>query len=261
MERGLQMANETMMFDEHGRRIPPPGLKAHEVSRRYYHIAQWPYASGFDLTYTCYIMAHDRAGELGVRTGLIEFANQVHALLFSIPEDMRCGPCVPFILPRAGALPIDYGAAMEKVMLPAVAEACDGAFRNYCEGKLYGRMAVAQGSRHERLLKAMAEREVVGLMFPCVTEYSVPAAIEQLASLPERFMLTGGLDMAAAFVAAPNLLLREDGYPPLLWCSGVQETPEVGFHFEAYGRDLTFNRRAHLGRMSEYWSHCLTVIA
>ena len=62
-------------------------------------------------------------------------------------------------------------------------------------------------------------------------------------------------------VLGARLLLRRDGYPPLLWLSGVEaEAPDAGYHFEAYGYNLTFNRRPHLGQTAEYWWHGLTVL-
>ncbi|XLM23265.1 hypothetical protein MKD33_18855, partial [Chromobacterium piscinae] len=59
----------------------------------------------------------------------------------------------------------------------------------------------------------------------------------------------------AAFIGSPDLLLRRDGYPPLLWLSGLDGEKEgVGYHFEAYGYDLTFNRRVHQNMAAEYWA-------
>ena len=99
------------------------------------------------------------------------------------------------------------------------------------------------------------------MYLPCLLEYSIPAALEQMATLPEHFLLAGGLDTSAAFVSLPGLLLRKDGYPPLLWFSGLAaEKDGVGYHYEAYGYNLTFNRRAHLGKVAEYWASALVVL-
>jgi hypothetical protein len=101
---------------------------------------------------------------------------------------------------------------------------------------------------------------VVGVYFPCLLEYSVQAAREKIAQLPNNCLLAGGYDTAAAFIAAPNLLLREDGYPPLLWLSGLETDSEyAGFHFEAYGYDLTFNRRVHYDHVAEYWASAIVI--
>lgn len=62
-------------------------------------------------------------------------------------------------------------------------------------------------------------------------------------------------------MGVPDLLLRTDGYPPLLWLTGLAgEKPGIGYHFEAYGHDLTVNRRAHLGQTAEYWWSGISVL-
>jgi hypothetical protein len=82
-----------------------------------------------------------------------------------------------------------------------------------------------------------------------------------MQSLPEHFLLSGGYDTSAALVGTPDLLLRTDGYPPLLWLAAVQtDKPLVAYHFEAYGYNLTFNRRVHFGQAAEYWNSGLTIL-
>ena len=50
------------------------------------------------------------------------------------------------------------------------------------------------------------------------------------------------------------------GYPPLLWLSGLASTADEGHYFEAYGYNLTFNRRMHFGQAAEYWDSGLVVL-
>ena len=38
----------------------------------------------------------------------------------------------------------------------------------------------------------MRDADVVGWYFPCLSEFSVPAAIEQMAGLPANLLLAGG---------------------------------------------------------------------
>jgi len=62
-------------------------------------------------------------------------------------------------------------------------------------------------------------------------------------------------------IATPDLLLRTDGYPPLLWLGALQgEKEQVGYHFEAYGYNLTFNRKPHFNQVAEYWCAGLVVL-
>ena len=74
-------------------------------------------------------------------------------------------------------------------------------------------------------------------------------------------IIIGKLDTCAAFIGSPNLLLNEDSYPPLLWMTALKSNKlDIGYHIEAYGHDLNFNKRPHLGNVAEYWGHSLVVI-
>jgi hypothetical protein len=102
---------------------------------------------------------------------------------------------------------------------------------------------------------------VVGRYFPCLTEYSVPACLERMFSLPEKFLLAGGADTSAALVGSPGLLLNEGGYPPKLWLAGLKTGADtMGYLYEAYGYNLTFNQRPHLNQASPQWAGALVVL-
>jgi hypothetical protein len=260
--RAAPGAAESPRFDAHGRCIPTAASAAvHAVSRRYF-VCQPP-----DVVPAA---SHARlARHLGLGLTAGEFAERaaaIRARLEADPgtRDILRGVAVPFVLPRGAAG--DLGTLLEERFLPAVSAAYhekfpDYRFTNHHKTGLAGKLAVRPGSRHERLVDALTEREVVGIYFPCLSEYSIPAAVEQLAALPEHFLLAGGFDTAAALVAAPELLLRRDGYPPLLWLAALAaEKPGIAYHFEAYGYNLSFNRRPHLEQAAEYWWCGLTVI-
>ena len=253
------------LFDEFGRCLPTSlNAPAHQKTRRYFLIDK------SDINYSA---SYERLNKAFSISGVIsqeQYESRVRAILADIADDELIKPIlngvmVPFILPKA--IYDDIGKAMESTFLPAVQSAFNSVFpeydfRNHSPKSLDGQLSVASGSRHQQVLDQMANEVVVGVYFPCLLEYSVPAAIERMAELPEPFSLSGGFDTSAAFVSMPDLLLRKEGYPPLLWLSGLASTEEnVAYHFEAYGYDLTFNRRVHLGQVAEYWASGLTVIA
>ncbi|BCK86739.1 hypothetical protein MIZ01_0505 [Sideroxyarcus emersonii] len=262
-EPGLT-ATASSFFDEHGRCIPS-GLAAaaYLKSRHYFAFAQ-PSINYADI--------HARIQEhFGVVNGIsaAEFEQRAEAILQTLrnaPETkgIADGVRVPFLLPKA-SYP-DYGEALEKIYLPAVQNAFAKkfptyAFVNHHKGGLVGKLGISPLSRHQRLLAAMHEGPVVGYLFPCLTEYSIPAALEQTSRLPEQFLLAGGFDTSAALTGSPDMLLRTDGYPPLLWLAALTgEKENVGYHFEAYGYNLTFNRRPHFGQAAEYWASGLVVL-
>lgn len=260
----MTLAETILQIDAHGR-VVPSGLQAaaHPTSRRYFQIEP-----------------HNRSTEsmlvrlqrhLGVSADwtATAFAEQIEQIQARIRNDAALAPLlngvhVPFILPRLSLQ--DPGALLEQRFLPAVGESFEaaqpgGRFVNHVTHPLSGHLSAAPGSRHQAVMDAAHQGEVVGIYFPCLTEYSVPAALEAVAAFPADVHLAGGIDTAAALVAAPDLLIRTTGYPPLLWLSGLNgEAPGIGYHFEPYGLNLTFNRRAHLGLAAEYWWSGLTVL-
>ncbi|MBW7568417.1 hypothetical protein KIF53_18300 [Chromobacterium subtsugae] len=252
-------------FDDNGRCLPHPATQAacHRQTRRYF----LPHQPRID-----YAAIHQRISRhLGAAEGLdaAAFEQRARAILAKLESDadgrrLLNGAHVPFFLPQAAH--DDIGQALDERYLPAVKSVYDAelpqySFVNHHKPSLSGLLTPTEGARHDRLIEAMRQGPVVGFYFPCLLEYSVPAAIEQLETLPAPFLLAGGYDSCAAFIGSPDLLLRKEGYPPLLWLSGLEaERAGVGYHFEAYGYDLTFNRRVHNDQAAEYWASALVVL-
>jgi len=198
-----------------------------------------------------------------------DFAARVDAIRARLANDpqireMLNGICIPFLLPPARHA--DIGTALDERYLPAVADAFaaqlpDYDYTNHHKGGLAGKLTVSEHSRHQALIDRMADSAVVGCYFPCLTEYAIPAMRQRLRNLPGDLLLAGGYDTCAALIAAPDLLLNREAYPPLLWLAGLEgEKADIGYHFEAYGYNLTFNRRLHQGQAAEYWAGALVVL-
>lgn len=254
------------IFDQYGRCLPVD-LKspAHRESRRWFQFRQpeIDYIKIYERT-----LAH-LAGGQPLATNVGEFEARAKAVFAYLQADARLrnvtlGVGVPFLIPAENIA--DYGAALEEKYLPAVASAYkatlpDYDFTSHNTVHLGRNLTIAPESRHDRLIEAASRGDVVGWFFPCLLEYSIPAARETVTALPEDFLLAGGIDTSAALVGSPDLLLRLDGYPPLIWLSALDSEKEsIGYHFEAYGYNLTFNRRPHLGQVAEYWSSALVVL-
>ena len=256
--------NETVFFDKNGRCIPKNLInQVYPESRRYFLIPETEvnYNDVFNR-----IKKHLNYGD-GLKIG--EFESRSENILEKLRSDSSTknivnGARVPFFLPKGkidtigGLLSDHYLKALESSFKESNP---DYDFNNFCLEDIRSTIKVVPDSRHQKLLDAMKEDTIVGYFFPCMLEYSIPAALEQLNSLPEEFLLAGGFDTCAAFIGSPNILLRTDGYPPLLWMTGiVGDKDYAGFHIEAYGYNLTFNRRPHHGNVAEYWSHALVVL-
>jgi hypothetical protein len=253
-------------FDVSGRRIPPQGLDArvNPASDRY----------GLAQPATDHSVIHSRISEhIPGADGLSrdDFERQSRAALEALrAQEATCevakGTYVPFFLPRGFFA--DYGTALENVFLPAVGRSWKARypkynFTNELKGGLAGKVSAVPGSRHERLVQAMADRPLVGLYFPlALSGFSVDAAVRQMSDLPDGFALSGGYDTCAALVGSPELIMKEEGYPPQLDLSALDSVaPRYGYHFAAYGYNLTFNGRFHNGLASDYCSSGLTWIS
>jgi hypothetical protein len=257
--------DDTQLFDEFGRCVPLDlENKVYKQSRRYF-LCESP-SIDFDEIF-------DRISKhLGVPDDLTreDFAAQARSVITQIESDqslanMTNGIYVPFFIPRDTDLS-DIGKALDERYLPAVSNAYTDVMPDYefkSESKaLAGKVSVTPDSRHQLLIDQLSQQSVVGVYFASMSEFSKPAALEGLRKLPGNILLAGGVDLSAVMVACPNLLIRESGYPPTLWMSALQgENENIGYHYEAYGYNLNFYRRSHLGGVAEYWWQGLTVLA
>ena len=254
------------LFDVSGRRIPPPivGAPVNPASSRY----------GLAQPAIDYSVIHRRISEHipgAAAVSRAEFADRADHLIEALRADAATrevanGVHVPFFLAADAAS--DPGQALERVYLPAVGQSYKARFpkyefKNELKGGLAGKMKIAAGSRYETLISALAAGPIVGVYFPlALSGFSVDAALSQMADLPDGFVLSGGCDAAAALVGCPELIMKEDGYPPQLDLSALESTaPRYGYHFAPYGYNLTFNGRYHNGLASDYCSSGLTWIS
>lgn len=249
-------------FDENGRCNPAGVISAvHEKSRRYFKLVQ----PRVDLDAIYDRVTLSLAGHFPTREA---FKVQYFELIASVENDpinkgSLNGVCVPFMLPQTIA--VDEGTLLENVYLKALSDTYnrvfpDYEFRDHHKAQLGGLFKVAEGTRHDGLLDKLKTGPVVGLFMPAMLEFSVPAAIEKIKQFPSSFSLAGGIDTCAALIANPDLLMRNDGYSPLLWCGALHSKAGEGYYFEAYGYDLTFNRRMHFDKVSEPSTCSLVVV-
>jgi hypothetical protein len=106
-------------------------------------------------------------------------------------------------------------------------------------GKLRGQLAIADDSCQTRLIKRMATEPLVGILFPIALQgYSVLAAREQMASLPEGFVLSGVLDACVAMTAYPDVLAQD--HAPTLVCAGTTWQSAFSLGFQPSSKSLNF---------------------
>jgi MoaA/NifB/PqqE/SkfB family radical SAM enzyme len=251
------------LFDQYGR-CDPRGLTSpvHLKTRRYFQIEK-PTSSLQEVYQR--ILRHLPGDYPDLNT----FEAQITSLSAKIaanPDTASAlqGVVVPFMLPQS--VIVDEGAALDEFYLSYVAQSFKNKFPNrvfkdHHTQALTGLFSPLEESRHDQLLSKLAKGPVVGLYLPALTEYSVNAALERVKLMPNDWMLAGGVDTAAALIAEPALLIRQNGYSPLLWTAALHTKTGEGHYFEAYGYDMTFNRRMHFNQCAESFCCGLVVLA
>lgn len=233
------------LFDRHARRIPPSGLQSSVIDAdRDFHLSQ-P-----SLDYGRLIALATELLQQGPIMSGAEFESRAKAILKQIKADKQLanllkGVHLPIVLPQMAVG--DYGQVLEDIFLPAVEKSYTAAFPsrsfyNNRKGNLVGQVMIVANTRHEQLLAQMSQKAVVGIYFPAALQgFSIPASREQMTSLPDNIILSGGLDIAMAMAMYPKTLARDFNTPgldmsALLWSSG-----DYSLFFEASGDSLDFD--------------------
>jgi hypothetical protein len=194
-----------------------------------------------------------------------EFEQRSKSLIGKLQKDPLLAPMLngihlPICLPKCRVG--DYGHLVEEQFLPRVKDAYEakvenGRFENGMLGKPAGDLDIADDSRQERLIEKMAAGPVVALLFPVALQgYSVEAAREQMATLPDGFVLSGVLDTCIAFIAYPEVLCAY--HAPTSVCAGTtwQSTFSLCFHpRESHGGGSRFLRFCIADQGSTLGSH------
>ena len=215
---------QSTLFDDHGRLIPInlKNLARTESRRRY--ICDQP-----DLNYEIIYNRFKKTIGVG-NVSLEEFESRASRILSDIKNNSRSnnilkGVHVPFLIPKLDKY-FDIGEKLGEIFIPAVRNSFEESFpkyifSNHYKGELDGLLKPSKKSRHNKLIEKLNTETVVGYYFPCISDYSIPAAIEQIKNLPDNFILAGALDTSSAIIGSPSLLFRTEGYPPLLWFAGI----------------------------------------
>lgn len=237
-------------FDHAGRRIPPREELEAPVrdSDRSFHLVQPP----FD-----YAVRLQQLADVGLEPGITAagFKSRTEAILARVREDetianLLNGVYLPLVIPQT--VVTDLGQTTETFVTAAKRsyerQFPDRSFTNCRAGELAKQVKVVEGSRYERLVTAIAAGPVVGLYFPNPLQgFSVDAQREQMSSLPDDFILSGPLDIAAGWMMYPDVVGR-DFKTPVNDCSAVSwQLPQYSLCCGAHGGGAKFGNGDGLG--------------
>lgn len=259
------------LFDLHGWRLPPPNMKERCgcPSPNVCLAAPIEFADNPNLE-TRFVRTCKRLGiEPPFEPRVFrDRASKTRSLIVrdEATRNVLCGPCLPILLPSIQDMaPIQdttrCGEIIKKLaLLSSIEHAFAEQFPGHCFSDLVigAWFSIREGSRHEQLITAMSKGPVVALYFPMALQGYLPlAAVEQMESLPDYFLLAGAIDTMAAMIMYPDVLARDADVPDLE-CAGVGGFNDA-FQFSRIEKDLFFSRSHYV--VYGHASAGLTVIA
>lgn len=275
MTAGTLPAQDSL-FDGRGRRIPFPGMRVfNKVPAGYYRLRQpeFRFDAVLERTRTHAGLA-EPVSERAFEAACLDLKRTASA--DPSTRGLFDGVHVPFVCPPASGA-ADLGSEFETRFLPAVGRSFLAAYpRQHFNATLQAgsRLAdgvrVAEGSRYGRFVEARGRGVVAGWYFPAaLQEYDIASQRAQTASLPlpERLVLSGGFDAAAALIGSPELLVNAEAYPPVLCLSAFAHKDErLALCFKAYGLSLEFWCLSQMltpttTQVSEQWAGGLTLFS
>lgn len=239
------------LFDKNGRRIPPDGMKSSVcdpnasfklIQPKIDYAARLAHLVNYFPTGTIFLSTEEFQAQ---SEELIERLKQDN-LLSNLLKGVYLPVCFPqFVVD-------DYGKDMNSVFFPAVGKSYERQFPsrkfyNYRKGELEKRISIIEGSRHDKFIAKMVESPFAGIQFFPLHGFSVNADREQIKALPESILLSGGIDIATAIVAYPDVLARDYNTPGYDCAALAWRSADNSLYFRAYDDRLDFGGYGGLG--------------
>jgi len=248
-----------LLFERNGRRIPQ-GLKAAVCdAKRDFRLDQPKLEVEADFANRI-ARLHDC---LSMDTGVTaeQLKAETERLLVLIRENSQVanivdGVFLPVVLPKF--VTDDLGAELE-LYLAGVGNSYtktfgDRKFYNHRKGTLASELNIVDGSRQYQLVERMKQGPVIGIYFPSPLQgFSIKADREQMATLPEGFILSG-LDTAIAMVMYPDVLARDYRTPGLDLAAFSWRSSDYSLCFGASDDGLGFDYGGYLARAYSCYS-------
>lgn len=263
-------------FNSIGRCIPASGARVFGENPSQYYVIAPPKN---DLSSIL-----DRAKEyelIKTNVPLHKFESRINKLKEIIQNDKNYqgilnGICLPFIYHDPAPVE-DFGDHLENFLLSKLNKAFTeqfpkSHFKAVLQGNatLKGQISLAKESGYAALVQSSKLTPVVGLYFPqALQEYDIRSQREQLGILPPMIgaqrCLSGGIDICAALIGQPELLIHQENYSPILCLSAYEhKDPRLTLMIKSYGPHLEFwcmtQMMTHsVTQVSEQWSGGLSI--
>ena len=264
-------------FDDHGRRVPTEDVRVFaEKTSQYYRLNQ-P-----DYNYSDILERSDKFNIAPKKVSAEQFQLKAESLLDVIKSNddfagLLNGVHIPFVY-KHSKVENDLGANFENLILQNLQQSFNDRYPEahfkavlQSDTELNGNISLDPLSRYENFLDT-SEQGVVGWYFPQVLqEYDIKSQRSQMGSLPKLpgagVCLSGGMDIGAALIGTPELLVSSEFYCPILCMSAFAHSDErMILVLKSYGPHLEFwcmtqMLSKHTTQVSEQWAGGLTVFA
>ncbi|MDC0126866.1 hypothetical protein OAI28_01135 [Methylophilaceae bacterium] len=265
------------LFDDYGRRIPTVNDRVFRKEPSFYYKINQP---NFDFNS---ILERAKKNLIGVdNLSAADFESKANSLLKKLKDNedfslLTNGVHVPFIY-RNTSKGVDLGKNLEETILPALKESFterfpDAHFKAVLQSnsELQNNIKVHPGSRYDKFLDD-SFNGVIGWYFPqAFQEFDIDSQRNQMSKLPEinnvKMCLSGGMDIGAAVVGSPELLINKDHYSPILCMSSFVHSDErLVLLLKAYGPHMEFWCMTQMlskntTQVSEQWAGGLTIFS
>ena len=264
-----------IFFSEEGRRVPSQAMRVFSDTPNFFYRLNTP-----DIQYPD-VWARLHQSGLTQDLSASEFKRQTEQLIDIVAADANFanllrGVHVPFVV-SVEKQGFDLGGHLEHSLLPKLEQAFLGEYPEYrFKAVLQGNQTLDRqlllhpDARYEDFIDSAMRSPVVGLFFPqALQEFDVASQRKQMVELPAlrgaNFCLAGGLDISAALIGSPSLLINERYYPPILCMSAyVHSDPRLVLMLKSYGPHLEFWCMSQMlskdvTQVSEQWAGGLTV--
>lgn len=239
-------------FSANGRRVPEEGMRVFADKPSFYYTLPQPEID--------YKQIYDRSRKFGILTrdiGAGAFQEKANSIIGNLRADVRYsnllnGVHVPFIIDMFSSGE-DLGVNLEDELLPCVQKSFNDKFPEahfkavlQSDSKLPNNVTLAEGSNYELLIKKIASEPVIGWYFPqALQEFDIQSQRSQMNGLVDsankQLCLSGGLDICAALVGTPELLISDETYAPILCMSAyVHKDPRLVLLIKSYGPHMEF---------------------
>lgn len=269
--------NENLLFDSSGWLVPQSGYRVFSSKPSSYYKFPESNSNSLDRISSLYTWGKV-SSPIDVSTPLTQLYERI--LEDSVLGGICNGIAYPFYLPGHDFEALSLGDAVSDVIFPRLKMEFEGLFPgSHFDVKSQGEVAIKDcispypGSGQDELMSCLERGEgIFGWTFPgALMGYSIRsqrAAFDELNTKSRlarsHLALTGPIDMGAALLSSPSMLIDPNHYSPVICLSGVQhQDARYCLTFKAYGPHLEFwimpnQLMPGVEQVSEQWTGAIT---